>query len=168
MLLNPLITQSTWIAYLSGFTCDWSSPTEPATEMGAWWARMGTKICQNHCAITSLSLLQCWYEVPWVYWLDYRQVIFVSLFKRRGKLIKLLEVKCETERTTVPVRYWCMHSTNARWCVPLCALFRQASARCETALATKFLSVRWKKNYKFSNAQTWCMERRHMTLHSYS
>ena len=42
---------------------------------------------------------------PWVYWLDYRQVIFVSLFKGRGKLIKLLEVKCETERTPVQVRY---------------------------------------------------------------
>ena len=32
-------------------------------------------------------------------------MIFVSLFKGRGKLIKLLEVKCETERTTVQVRY---------------------------------------------------------------
>ena len=28
-------------------------------------------------------------------------MIFVSLFKGRGKLIKLLEVKCETEGTTV-------------------------------------------------------------------
>ena len=33
-------------------------------------------------------------------------MIFVSLFKGRGKLIKLLEVKCETERTPVPVRYF--------------------------------------------------------------
>ena len=32
-------------------------------------------------------------------------MIFVSLFKGRGKLIKLLEVKCETERTPVQVRY---------------------------------------------------------------
>ena len=53
---------------------------------------------------------------PWVYWLDYTQVIFVSLFnfKGRGKLIKLLEVKCETERTPVQVRYTCNnHSSNA-------------------------------------------------------
>ena len=43
---------------------------------------------------------------PWVYWLDYRQVIFVSLVKGRGKLIKLLEVKCETERQSGQVRYY--------------------------------------------------------------
>ena len=58
----------------------------------------------------------------WVYWLDYRQVIFVSLFKRRGKLIKLLEVKCETERTTVPVRYW----RGGDWavaCAQCCSLY---------------------------------------------
>ena len=39
-------------------------------------------------------------------------MIFVSLFKRRGKLIKLLEVKCETERTTVPVRYLYIESSD--------------------------------------------------------
>ena len=33
-------------------------------------------------------------------------------------------------------RYWCMHSTMV--CVWLCALFRQASARCKTALAPVF------------------------------
>ena len=32
-------------------------------------------------------------------------MIFVSLFKGRGKLIKLLEVKCETERKSGQVRY---------------------------------------------------------------
>ena len=32
---NSLITQSTWIAYLLGFTCNRSSPTEPASENGS-------------------------------------------------------------------------------------------------------------------------------------
>ena len=35
---------------------------------------------------------------PIVYWLEYRQANFVSLFKGKGKLIKILRVKCENER----------------------------------------------------------------------
>ena len=45
MLLIPLIMQSTWIVYLSGFTCNRSSPTEaePATEVGAKLSERGAK-----------------------------------------------------------------------------------------------------------------------------
>ena len=53
---------------------------------------------------------------PWVYWLDYRQVIFVSLFKGRGKLIKLLELGskvwnwADTGAGTVPI--YTMNDSN--------------------------------------------------------
>ena len=53
-------------------------------------------------------------------------------FKGRGKLIKLLEVKCETERTPVQVRYW-----------------RQASDRDERRWAGR--GVDW-SSYRLSHA----------------
>ena len=42
---------------------------------------------------------------PTVYWLDYRKVNFFSLYKGRGKLIKLLKVQSETEQKSGQVRY---------------------------------------------------------------
>ena len=67
---------------------------------------------RKHCTITSLSLLQCGYHTKRVLiglGLD-RKVNFVSLFKGRGKLIKLLKVQSETERKSGQVRY--LHSVT--------------------------------------------------------
>ena len=105
MLLISLITQSTWIACLLGFTCNRSSPTEPASENGSKSERARCKkyvgnIARSHCfRFCSADI------TPTVYWMDYRKVNFVSLFTGRGKLIKLLKVKSETERKLGQVRY---------------------------------------------------------------
>ena len=105
MLLIPLITQSTWIAYLSGFTCNRSSPTEPASENGSKSERARCKKCFGNIARLHRFRFCSADITPTVYWLDYRKVNFVSLFKGRGKLIKLLKVKSETERKLGQVRY---------------------------------------------------------------
>ena len=108
MLLIPLITQSTWIAYLSGFTCNRSSPTEPASENGSKSERARCKKCVGNIARLHRFRFCSADITPTVYWLDYRKVNFVSLFKGRGKLIKLLKVKSETERKLEQVRYRCI------------------------------------------------------------
>ena len=54
------------------------------------------------------------------FWLVYGKVNFVSLFKGRGKLIKLLKVKCETEWKLGQVRYLIWHPEwmhqQSWWC----------------------------------------------------
>ena len=62
--LFPLIMQSMWIACLLHFTCNRSSPTEPASKYmrEQKWESKVQKMCWKHCAITSISLFQCWYH----------------------------------------------------------------------------------------------------------
>ena len=120
MLLIPLITQSTWIVYLSGFTCNRSSPTEPASENGSKSERARCKQCVGNIARLHCFCFCSADITPTVYWLDYRKVNFVSLFKGRGKLIyKLLKVKSETERNLGQVRY---KEIFNMWHVPLIIL----------------------------------------------
>ena len=100
MLLNQLITQSMWIACLKGFTCNRSSPTEPASKYGSKSERARCKnvleTLRDYIAFMFAVLI-----TSTVYWLDYRKLVLsVSLLKGRGKLIKLLKVKSETERKT--------------------------------------------------------------------
>ena len=108
MLLIPLTTQSTWIAYymyLSGFTCNRSSPTARAgaTGMGAKVSERGAKnvseTLRDYIAFAvRISHQPC-------NSLDYRKVNLSVFLLRRGKLIKLLKVQSETERKSGQVRY---------------------------------------------------------------
>ena len=54
-----------------------------------------------------------------------------STSRRKSALVQLC--RWPTEQSAAGA--WRMQPCTARWCVRLCALLRQASARCETALA---------------------------------
>ena len=76
MLLNPLIMQSTWIAWLSHFTCNRSSPTEPVSKYGSKSERAEVQTCVRNIARLHRFRFFSADITPTVlvYWLDYRKL----------------------------------------------------------------------------------------------
>ena len=81
---------------LIGLYLQLSSPTKPATRMGAKVSERGTKKCVGNIARLHRFRFCSADITPTVYWLDYRQVNFVSLFKKREEVNWLNYWKCST------------------------------------------------------------------------